>query len=156
MFQRRFVPFREQFHRTWSEYQLGFGNVSGEFWLGNEATHSLTAKSNVALRIELKESGGKTGFAVYERFKVPSSTDKYRLAVGNYSAGNIDGISNHDGMQFTTRDQDNDLNRYGLCHENSGWWLNNCGHGDLNQMGRPQWGGWPFFATISYSEMKLR
>ena len=33
VFQRR-MNGKENFYRGWAEYQEGFGNVEGEFWLG--------------------------------------------------------------------------------------------------------------------------
>ena len=32
------------FYRNWTEYKHGFGDPSGEHWLGNEHIHKLTAQ----------------------------------------------------------------------------------------------------------------
>lgn len=30
------------FYRNWTDYRRGFGDLEGEFWLGNEHIHQLT------------------------------------------------------------------------------------------------------------------
>lgn len=40
-FHKRFNGF-VGFYRRWEEYNNGFGDLSGEFWLGKEKTHQLT------------------------------------------------------------------------------------------------------------------
>ena len=30
------------FYRDWTAYRDGFGSLTGDFWLGNEAIHTLT------------------------------------------------------------------------------------------------------------------
>lgn len=32
------------FYRDWAEYKRGFGSQLGEFWLGNDHIHTLTAQ----------------------------------------------------------------------------------------------------------------
>ena len=161
--QRRSYPFSESFNRTWLDYQRGFGNPSGEFWLGNEAIHQLT-KSGVELLVELRESGGQTSFGRYQDFSISSADNNFRLRIGKYLSGSINDAINgsssahmrQTGMAFSTADKDNDGNSYGACANDSGWWFNNCGHANLNRVTRPQWDEWSYLATISFSEMKIR
>lgn len=53
------------FNRTWQDYKDGFGDLSGEFWIGNDKLHLLT-KSPTVLWIELQNDGGKEAFAMYD------------------------------------------------------------------------------------------
>lgn len=32
----------EDFQRGWKDYKYGFGNLAGEFWLGNDKIYSMT------------------------------------------------------------------------------------------------------------------
>lgn len=36
------------FYRDWAAYKQGFGSQLGEFWLGNENIHALTAQGRAA------------------------------------------------------------------------------------------------------------
>ena len=40
--QRRMVNGSENFHRDWSDYEMGFGSLTGELWYGLHALHCLT------------------------------------------------------------------------------------------------------------------
>lgn len=67
---------------------------------------------DLQLRIELQESGGNQGYAVYKNFTISGPEDLYCLSVGRYAAGNIgnaihgktDPAFVENGMQFTTID----------------------------------------------------
>ena len=47
------------FYRGWDDYKQGFGNLSGEFWLGLEKIHRLTASSSYKLRVDLEDINSK-------------------------------------------------------------------------------------------------
>ena len=34
------------FFRGWDDYKYGFGNLTGEYWIGNENLHFLTNQGN--------------------------------------------------------------------------------------------------------------
>ncbi|XP_009634777.2 fibrinogen gamma chain [Egretta garzetta] len=142
----------EDFKKNWVQYKEGFGRLSPddttEFWLGNEKIHLITTQSTLpyVLRIELEDWNGEKGTADYAVFKVGSEDDKYRMTYAYFLGGNagdaFDGFdfgrnpsdksfTSHNGMQFSTYDNDND--RFsGNCADESGWWMNSCHAGHLN------------------------
>ena len=84
MFQRR-LNGSVDFYLDWAAYKNGFGNLNGEFWLGNDNLHRLTAADNVTLRVDLEDFDGKIRYAEYTTFKVADEGDKYRLLIGGYN-----------------------------------------------------------------------
>ncbi|XP_069108439.1 microfibril-associated glycoprotein 4-like isoform X2 [Argopecten irradians] len=59
VFQRR-MDGSIDFYRKWAEYQMGFGNLDGEFWLGNQALHFLTSQGGYELRIDMEDFDGNS------------------------------------------------------------------------------------------------
>ncbi|CAG2244384.1 Tenascin-R,Ryncolin-2,Angiopoietin-related protein 1,Ficolin-3,Ryncolin-1,Fibrinogen C domain-containing protein 1-A,Fibrinogen C domain-containing protein 1,Ficolin-2,Fibrinogen-like protein 1,Tenascin,Ficolin-1,Fibrinogen-like protein A,Microfibril-associated glycoprotein 4,Ryncolin-3,Techylectin-5A,Ryncolin-4 [Mytilus edulis] len=98
------------FQRTWTECENGFGNVNGEYWLGNRHIHRLTTSGTYELRIDLTDKNNKTKYAKYKTFVVGDATSQYKLTIGGYSGDAGDSLSYHNGMKFSTVDRDNDLN----------------------------------------------
>ena len=72
------------FNRLWLEYMSGFGNLYGEFWLGNEMLNKLTSSKKYKLRVDIWDWDGQKFYAEYNTFKVGSAADKYRLHVRGY------------------------------------------------------------------------
>ena len=87
MFQKR-LDGSVDFYRYWNDYKQGFGNLSGEFWLGLDKIHRLTSDNNSMLRVDLEDFEGNTAYAEYSKFGVMSENDKYKLYLGSYS-GNV-------------------------------------------------------------------
>lgn len=73
------------FYRGWNDYKLGFGNLNGEFWLGLDKIHRLTASKNKKLRVDLEATAGTILLAEYSSFAVANEKAKYQLTVGGYS-----------------------------------------------------------------------
>ena len=94
VFQRR-LNGSVDFYRDWSSYKNGFGDLKGEFWLGNDNLHRLTAAGNVSLRVDLEDFEGNITYAEYATFKVADQTDKYRIVIGGYSGTAGDGLNVH-------------------------------------------------------------
>ena len=91
VFQRR-LDGSVDFYLDWASYKNGFGNLTGEFWFGNDNLHLLTAADDVILRVDLEEFDGDIRYAEYTTFKVADESDKYRLLIGGYSGTAGDAI----------------------------------------------------------------
>ena len=72
------------FYRGWDDYKAGFGNLSGEFWLGLDKIHRLT-KERSKLRVDLEDFERNTAYAEYSSFGVGDEGSKYKLSLGSYS-----------------------------------------------------------------------
>ena len=74
MIQRRgdFGEPKENFTRSWADYKHGFGDLNGEFWLGNDFIHQLTSDKQMRLRVELESHFGQTAWAEYDNFRFNS------------------------------------------------------------------------------------
>jgi len=73
------------FYRGWDDYKLGFGDKSGEYWLGLDLIHEMTSRRKNRLRVDLQDFEGNTRYAEYDIFFVDDETSKYKLTIGNYS-----------------------------------------------------------------------
>ena len=88
MFQKR-QDGSVDFYLGWAEYKRGFGNLSGEFWLGLDNIHRLSSSGSHKLRVDLEDFVGNTYYAEYDLFKIASEGEKYRLSLGSYSGLNF-------------------------------------------------------------------
>ena len=131
--QRR-VDSSTDFYLDWPSYKQGFGTLTGNLWLGYANIHRLTASGNTVLRVELEDWGGNTAYAEYGTFEVDDESNKYRLTVGAYSGTAGNSLGYHDGMFFSTKDQDNDWKSGGNCAQESkdAWWYKHCMFSNLN------------------------
>ena len=83
VFQRR-MNGSVDFYLGWESYRTGFGNLNGEFWLGNDNLHRLTEKSNMMLRVDMEDYSSVRKYAEYTTFSVAYVSDNYRLAIDGY------------------------------------------------------------------------
>ncbi|CDW59513.1 Fibrinogen C domain containing protein [Trichuris trichiura] len=122
------------FYKNWTDYKEGFGNLSTNFWLGNEVIHLLTVQRKYSLRIETVDIFGDYRRADYSEFKIGSESEKYSLFVGSHVGGNLtDSFSHHRGMPFSTPDQDHDASSTHCANfYESGWWFTHCQTVNLN------------------------
>ena len=130
-FLRRFdgsVPFESY---AWADYKNGFGNASGEYWIGLEALHNLTTAHNYTLRVDMEDFANDTFWAEYSDFSVGPESDNYRLSISGFNAASTagDSMAYHNGMEFSTLDRDNDLwNPSCAVSRTGGWWYKACHH----------------------------
>ncbi|KAK2155352.1 hypothetical protein LSH36_242g06013, partial [Paralvinella palmiformis] len=117
------------FERDWLAYQNGFGNKSGEYWLGLATMHRVSNKGrSYQLRVDMMLFSGETYYAKYSSFSVGAERGKYALHVSGYTGNAGDSFSYHDNTQFSTFDVDNDvINNFscaGMFH--CGFWFKAC------------------------------
>ena len=84
VFQRR-VDGSVDFYRNWIDYKNGFGDLSGEFWLGLDKIHRLSATGQNVLRVDLETFENETAYAVYKSFSVGDESKAYILNFGTFS-----------------------------------------------------------------------
>ncbi|XP_043283163.1 ficolin-1-like [Venturia canescens] len=76
--------------QSWDDYAKGFGDLGGEFWLGNEWIHRLTTLFGpYELRLEFEDRLGNQKWAEYPKFEIHSRKDKYRMRIAPSVAKNL-------------------------------------------------------------------
>nr|XP_022309172.1 ficolin-2-like [Crassostrea virginica] len=127
VFQRR-LDGSEDFDRTWEEYKIGFGDITSEFWLGNDKLHYLLSQGKYELRFDMEDSDNQPHYVKYSSFSVGDEASKYTVSISGYTGNVGDCFTNTiQFMKFSTKDQDNDaFDGHCAVSYNSGWWYNNC------------------------------
>ena len=154
------------FYRGWNNYKSGFGQLTAEFWLGNDKIHRLTASRPGSLRVELEDWNGGRVYAKYGRFSIGDEQAQYRLEVSSYSGTAGDSLALHNNMAFTTKDRDNDRRSSANCAVEwiGAWWYSNCYNSNLNgkYLGNKNdargavWNHFRSSLSLKFTEMKLR
>lgn len=124
----------ENFNRSWADYKYGFGNLSGEFWYGNDFIHKFTYDDDMELKIQLDAWDGRHIEFQYNTFRIDSEENRYNLFVNGFRGNDkrFDALTYHNGMDFSTYDRQNDKSginddeRCCSCAKSyaSGWWFN--------------------------------
>ncbi|XP_062578707.1 ryncolin-1-like, partial [Saccostrea cucullata] len=123
------------FYRNWTEYKKGFGDVKHEYWLGNDAIHTLTKDKKQELRIDLEKFSRQKAHATYSTFYIGNEADKYKLTLGGFKGtkGLGDSFGSQNNMKFSTKDRDNDIYRKHCAQiYTTAGWLSNCINENLN------------------------
>ncbi|XP_030391426.1 ficolin-1-like [Gopherus evgoodei] len=133
VFQRR-VDGSVNFYRDWNSYKRGFGSQLSEFWLGNDNIHLLTSLGPQELHVDLRDFDNNYTFALFSSFRVAEESSKYMLFIGPFVNGTAgDSLTDHNGMMFTTYDQDNDVSEINCAETYKGaWWYRGCHMSNLN------------------------
>ncbi|XP_037730404.1 angiopoietin-related protein 7-like [Drosophila subpulchrella] len=121
----------ENFARSWSEYKNGFGNITGEFFIGLENLHKLTNSRTFELSFKLGNVKGDFKYALYDNFKIGNEAGGYRLqSIGTYSGTAGDSLRYNLNVMFHTFDRD-DSCKCAQAHS-GGWWYRCCSACPLN------------------------
>ena len=127
------------FNRTRDEYNVGFGDFNGSFWLGLEKMKRITDKGTYELYVGLESFSEFIDpvWQKYNMFSLGTDDNDYTLTVSDqtgYEGTAGDSLyTPHHGKKFTTSDEDNDLatENCGETH-NAGWWYSGCRESHLN------------------------
>uniref|UniRef100_A0A0B7BNS7 Fibrinogen C-terminal domain-containing protein n=1 Tax=Arion vulgaris TaxID=1028688 RepID=A0A0B7BNS7_9EUPU len=152
------------FYRKWVDYKYGFGNITGNFWFGNEKIHQLTSQRRYQLRVDLTVNGTQY-HATYSSFRLLGADENYQLQVEGYSGSAGDSLSQQNNAAFSTFDKDNDQYANNCAIQFHGaWWYTACHSSNLNGL----WGStnyadgltWVtisgYYTSATSSEMKIR
>ncbi|CAG2250123.1 unnamed protein product [Mytilus edulis] len=101
---------------------------------GNQKINELTSNGLNELRVEITDFDGNNGYAKYSTFSIGNVSTQYKLKVGGYSGNIGDSMKENNGMQFTTKDKDNDHYWPFNCGERykGAWWYRRCTFANLN------------------------
>ena len=156
------------FYLYWADYRDGFGNLDGEFWLGNEHIHELTKNQDTELRVDLRHGSGEKRYAQYATFYINDELDYYRLTVRGFTGTAGDSLTYHNANQFSTRDIDRDQRSHSCAPLYQGaWWYRTCHVSNLNGLylngshssyaDGVNWHSWTgYYYSLPFAEMKLR
>jgi len=97
----------DDFDRFWDEFKAGFGDVHGNYWLGNDQIHQLTKDGDYKLRLDMEAEHDTTSqlawfWAEYATFIVDSEATNYTVLIDGYSGDAGDPLSAINGTQFST------------------------------------------------------
>lgn len=154
------------FYKTWKEYKDGFGNLTGNFWIGNDNIWRLTSQGNWKLRVDLI-SDNEHGYAEYSSFAIGDEQSNYILSVSGFTGNIGDSLHlKHNGKPFSTKDRDNDGDNKESCAQRyvGAWWYNKCHTSNLNgkynnsNYGKGlNWHSWKgYHVSMTTSEMKIK
>lgn len=125
----------ENFHRSWNDYERGFGSLKDEMWYGLRALHCMTQTGQWELRIDFTFNNGTSSYLHYNSFSVGPAVDMYPLSISGFTGvAPTDPFTEYpiSGQKFTTFDRDNDESS-GNCAITGGgsatpggWWYKNC------------------------------
>ena len=155
----------ENFQRQWLDYAVGFGNVSREFWLGNEFVHRITNGIPQELRFDLEDYDGERRYAVYGQFSLGPANDLYRLKAEYYSGTAGDSLAVHSNRQFSTTDK-GPSTKCAVAYEGSFWYAD-CHSVNINGLylkgnhtsyaDGVNWSGFRgYYHSLKFTEMKFR
>ena len=121
-----------------------------------ELMHTLTQRGQWEMRVDYQKNDKTWSYLHYNQFSVGSASEEYALTVGGFTGIGTDWFNGksepHNGMKFSTKDNDNDKNG-GNCAaaSKSGCWYNSCYFININRK-PPYVRGEP---DVLFSEMKI-
>ena len=127
--QRRQPTANVNFTRNWEDYENGFGDLDGEFWLGLKTIHELTTKADVELMTTVRNESGPIITWTHQVFRVSGPDTYYVLNISGGQGPGHDSLAYNNGARFSTYDSGNTHCAY---TRQGGWWYKSCTTANLN------------------------
>ncbi|KAJ3664175.1 hypothetical protein Zmor_008365 [Zophobas morio] len=118
----------QDFNLLWTDYETGFGNLAGEFWLGLKNLYYLTGHQINEMLMIFTDFEDRTRYSIFKLFSIGDVDEGYAVRLlGKYEGTATDGFLCSGGAKFSTLDvdQDNSGDHCALQHS-GGWWFNDC------------------------------
>ena len=109
------------FTRNIADYENGFGDVDGEFWIGLRIIHELTNQQNMAMKMRVWNESGNSMNWNYQQFSIYNKNNRY--AIYRLSGSSGDGSYDPFGQTINTN-----THFHTPDYHYPGW--NNCGTQD--------------------------
>ncbi|XP_046554900.1 techylectin-5B-like [Haliotis rubra] len=121
------------FNRSWQEYKDGFGDLTKDFWLGNDKiAYIANGRSQLLVFRTTDNSSTAKRQRIYKSFNL-SQDGLYTMTYERSWASNIPEFAGGDclaelkGQPFSTFDRDNDDSPLNCAQEHqSGFWFKSC------------------------------
>ncbi|XP_055588798.1 fibrinogen C domain-containing protein 1-like [Uranotaenia lowii] len=111
------------FYRTWNDYKNGFGELTGEFWLGFDVIHAVTSLWPCELMVTMVDYSGTEKFAKYSKFAVGDENDNFQLtSLGVYSGTAGDSLKKSLSGPFGTSDRSVRDKKNCAVNYHAAWW----------------------------------
>ena len=135
------------FARGWTDYELGFGDLEGEFWLGLKNIYELTNQDSFQLKLKVWNDTNTSINWNYPYFKIYDASQYYQIT--NLGVGSGNGTYSAFGyeVRYTIRFSTYDSPSGQFCgyQKQSGWWCYSrygrnryeCEYANLNGLHKP-------------------
>ena len=145
-------------NRSWAEFKVGFGDPSGNYWLGNDLLSQLTENYSYKLKFDLQSlTYGYWYVAEYSQFRVLPESYSYILQVDGFSGNaRYDALGGSSGVVFSTFDRNNN---YAAMYGGGFWYslgyVVRCGVNAAYSTGYFRWNGLSGDSRLQRSRMWL-
>ena len=145
----------QSFNVKWDGYEIGFGNLTEEFWYGLRGISCLTETGQWEMRLDMQNTDKTWTYLHYSNFKVGTASAYYPLTIGGFTQQGTDYFAAINGAKFSTPDRDNDralgyrnANLHCAASAAAGWWYSSsCNVLNINNQ---------LLRIALFTEMKIR
>ena len=136
--QRNKKSSEQSFNQHFKSYEIGFGNLTKDFWYGLKGINCLTQTGQWEMRLDILDNDKKKSFFHYNNFKVGTAEEGYPLMIGGYTQRGTDYFAALNGRKFSAPNTGKDNDQVSSSHcaaiQKAGWWYyNTCNVPNINR-----------------------